>query len=177
MRKINRLYYNHTLTDREYGAYHLSRARSMTVQQYHNLAQAFALFVSEKYVYREMKDLLEENKQKGISNVLITAQDAVIAAALQKVLGLEDCLASDYCVDDNAFTAMRQPLCFKEGKVHWAGLYLKQNSLSWDQCAFYTDSLNDLPLLEACACPVAVHPGPELASLSRERSWSILKPV
>ena len=123
-----------------------------------------------------MKDLLCQNREKGIRNVLITAQDEVIGSALQKVLGLEDCLASSYIINEGQYDAMRLPLCFKEGKVHWAGLYLQENSLRWEDCAFYTDSLNDLPLLEACACPVAVHPGPELDALCRQRSWDVIKP-
>jgi HAD superfamily phosphoserine phosphatase-like hydrolase len=167
LRRINRLYYNHTLTEDEYGAYQLSRARSMTPLKYAKMAADFALWVSRRHIYAPMKEIIHENQQKGIKNVLITAQDGVIGSAFQRLLGLDTCLASDYIIEEKRFKEMRKPLCFKEGKVYWAARYLKENSLSWDQCAFYTDSLNDLPLMESCACPVAVHPGPELEALCR----------
>ncbi|MDC7240563.1 MAG: HAD-IB family phosphatase [Spirochaetales bacterium] len=176
MHRISRLYYSHSLTAEEYGAYHLRRASSMTPRRYRTMAASFARWVSKRHLYEEMKILLEENRKRGIRNVLITAQDEIIAGAFCTLLGIEDCLASSYIIEEGRFKGMVQPLCFREGKVYWADKFLKKRGLSWESCAFYSDSLNDLPLLEACSWPAAVHPGEELARIAEERSWPVLRP-
>ncbi|MDC7234341.1 MAG: HAD-IB family phosphatase [Spirochaetales bacterium] len=174
--KINRLYYSHRLTAAEYGAYHFKRASSMTPERYRKMAASFAASAAKRYVYPEMRTLLDDNRKRGIRNVLITAQDEIIGSAFSSLLNMDDCLASRYVIETGRFTGMEQPLCFQEGKVHWASQYLEKMNFVWEDCAFYSDSLNDRPLLEACAYPVAVHPGAELSALAAEKQWPVFKP-
>ena len=148
----------------------------MSPEKYRSMAASFALGVSKSHIYQEMKELLSENRGKGIRNVLITAQDEIIGEAFSKLLDMDDCLASSYIIEKGRFSSMKEPLCFREGKVYWAEGYLRERGLGWESCAFYSDSMNDLPLLEACGNPVVVHPGKELAAIAEERSWRVLRP-
>lgn len=176
MIKINRLYYSHTLTAEQYGAYHLKRAGSMPLSRYRKMAAAFAQDTAKGSVYPSMVDLIEENRSRGIRNVLITAQDEILGKAFSDILNLDACLASSYLCKEDEIVGMKKPLCFQEGKVAWAQSYLDKEGFSWNDCAFYSDSLNDLPLMEACAYPVAVHPGGPLSDLAAKRCWPVFRP-
>ncbi len=177
LQRINRLYYSHSLEPEDYKLYHLSRARTMSPERYRRLADRFASYTVKRFVYGEMLGILENNRSRGIRNVLITAQDEVLAAAFHRLLNTDGCLASRYITGKRGFEDMKTPLCFREGKIYWAGQYLREQGIPWKDTAFYTDSLNDLPLLEVCGYPVAVHPSREFAELCRSRSWPVLTPV
>jgi len=176
LNRINRLYYSHALEPEDYKNYHLSRARSMTPGEYRRSAERFASYAVKRYIYSDMKELLKNNRDRGIKNILITAQDEIIAEAFHRKLDMDGCLASRYITKGDEFCGMVLPLCFKEGKVYWAGQFLREHSLRWEDSAFFTDSMNDLPLLEVCGYPVAVHPSPELEELCHNRSWPIVRP-
>ena len=67
---------------------------------------------------------------------------------------------------------------FREGKVTRVGQWLAESGASWgdfDRVSVYSDSLNDLLLLERATEPVAVNPSPDLEALARERGWRIMK--
>jgi HAD superfamily hydrolase (TIGR01490 family) len=176
LRKISRLYYSHTLTPDDYREYHLKRACSMKLEDYKKMAESFASHTEARFVYPAVREILTENRERGIRNVLITAQDEIIGGAFKDILGLDGCLASSYICEDDKIKGMKKPLCFQDGKVHWAQNYLDGEGISWAECAFYTDSLNDLPLLESCEYPVCVHPGDELSTMAGERSWPVFRP-
>jgi len=67
---------------------------------------------------------------------------------------------------------------FREGKVARVGQWLAEGGLSWrdfGRVTVYSDSLNDLALLERATEPVAANPSPELEALARQRGWRIMK--
>ena len=66
---------------------------------------------------------------------------------------------------------------FREGKVARVGQWLAESGAGWSDFArisVYSDSLNDLALLERATDPVATNPSPELEAVARERGWRIL---
>jgi len=67
---------------------------------------------------------------------------------------------------------------FREGKVSRVRDWLAQQGRGWDDCeriTFYSDSTNDLPLLEAVSHPVATNPGPALERIAVERGWPVIR--
>ena len=67
---------------------------------------------------------------------------------------------------------------YREGKVLRVGEWLAQQGATWQdfgRISVYSDSLNDLPLLEVATDPVATNPSAALETLARERQWRILK--
>ena len=67
---------------------------------------------------------------------------------------------------------------FRAGKVARVDAWLAGQGLAWsefDRTLFYSDSTNDLPLLERASEPVATNPSPALERLARDRGWRILK--
>ena len=67
---------------------------------------------------------------------------------------------------------------YREGKVTRVQEWLAEQSRSWadfERISVYSDSVNDLPLLERATDPVATNPSPALQAIARERGWRILK--
>jgi phosphoserine phosphatase len=66
---------------------------------------------------------------------------------------------------------------FREGKIvrveQWLAMQGRRHA-DFDRVTVYSDSTNDLPLLEWATHPVATNPGPELAAIARERGWPVL---
>ncbi len=176
MRRINRLYYSGRLTSREYGRYHLSRASSMSPDRYPRLAEEFVNTKGKFLLYPQMLGILELGARSGVANVLITAQDEVLGGAFARYLGIRDCIASRYIIRQGKYTGMEEPLVYQEGKVYWAREYLKRVNGTFRECAFFSDSLNDLPLLDQCAFPVVVNPGKDLLAIAEKKHWRVLTP-
>ena len=77
---------------------------------------------------------------------------------------------------DGRFTGRVAGLpCFREGKVAKLEEWLKQHGLVADETWFYSDSHNDLPLLEQVTHPTAVNPDEVLARVAKEKNWPTMR--
>lgn len=113
----------------------------------------------------------------GALTAIVTATNRFITAPIAAELGVPNLLATDIEEADGVFTGKaRGTPTFREGKIRrvreWlAGLGTRlEDYESW----FYSDSHNDLPLLERVTHPVAVDPDATLRSLARERGWPLI---
>ncbi|MEI6666708.1 MAG: HAD family hydrolase [Acidobacteriota bacterium] len=110
--------------------------------------------------------------------VIITATNRFITAPIAAALGVPYLIATDLEEIDGRFTGRESGTpCFREGKVtrldEWLasrGERLSDYTESW----FYTDSINDLPLLERVTHPVAAHPDARLRALAEARGWPVV---
>ena len=73
----------------------------------------------------------------------------------------------------NGTGSFNRPLCYGAGKLERAKALLNALGARLDQVAFYTDSITDLPLLEAVGHPIAVNPDARLRRVARQRGWLI----
>jgi putative phosphoserine phosphatase/1-acylglycerol-3-phosphate O-acyltransferase len=77
-------------------------------------------------------------------------------------------------VEDGVFTGeVVKPTCWQEGKLHYASLLAEREGFDLAQSYFYSDSADDLPLLEAVGKPRPLNPGSRLAGIARNRGWPI----
>ncbi len=113
----------------------------------------------------------------GALKALVTATNRFITAPIAAELGIPHLIATDIEEEDGEFTGRpRGTPSFREGKIarvnEWlAGQGAKLGDYeSW----FYSDSLNDLPLLELVDHPVAVDPDPTLRAKAGERGWEVI---
>ena len=105
--------------------------------------------------------LLSDLRAQGLSTVVVSATRASLIEPVTRHLGADHLLAA----------------CFGPQKVHRVEAWLKQQGGSLaglEESRFYSDSHNDLPLLEAVSHPVAVDPDPRLAQLARQRQWPVI---
>jgi len=109
---------------------------------------------------------------------IVTSTNAFITAPIAREFGVEHLLATELEIRDGQFTGRPSGTpCFRQGKVtrlaEWLGARgqsLASFSASW----FYSDSLNDLPLLERVTHPVAVDPDETLRGEASARGWPII---
>ncbi|MDB5873852.1 MAG: HAD-superfamily subfamily PSPase-like protein [Ramlibacter sp.] len=110
--------------------------------------------------------------------VMTTATNRFITELTAAHFGIEHLLATEPEVVDDLFTGRSSgTLNMREGKVerlhHW--LDARAESLDRFHSTAYSDSINDLSLLEAVDEPVAVDPDPKLAAIAQERGWRVLR--
>jgi HAD superfamily hydrolase (TIGR01490 family) len=135
--------------------------------------------VIEKSIQKSALDLLERHRAAGDTLVLVTATNEFVTAPIAKRLGFENLIAVELEKGaDNWYTgASRGTLSFREGKVTRVAQWLAAQGKTWDDVAhstFYSDSMNDLPLLEKVHTPVATNPDDKLRALATQRGWKIL---
>jgi HAD superfamily hydrolase (TIGR01490 family) len=119
--------------------------------------------------------LLNKHRAQGDELIIISATNLFITAPISELLGIDQILSTEPEIIDNQYTGryLGTPT-FKEGKVTVLNEWLKNSNHSLDNSYFYSDSINDLPLLELVATPVAVNPDEKLSAIATERNWPIL---
>ncbi len=117
-------------------------------------------------------------RHRGETRVLITATNSFVTAPIAREFGIEHLIATDPEERDGRFTGGVQGLpCFREGKVTRLDAWLAargETIKSVIKSTFYSDSHNDLPLLEQVSHPVVVDPDPALRAQAEARGWPVL---
>lgn len=124
--------------------------------------------------------LIEQHRRQGHALALVTATNEFVTAPIAQALGLPVLIATALHRDaQGAVTGMIEGHAnLREGKVHNVGLWLARQGTRWDaveESWCYSDSTNDLPLLERVTHPVATNPGEGLERIALERGWPILR--
>lgn len=126
--------------------------------------------------------LVQDHQAAGAKVIIITATNAFVTRPIATALGVDELIAIDLQTDDALggsgwYTGeIAGTPSFREGKVIRMNQWLEQHGLSWDtvHTTFYSDSLNDLPLLEKADVAVATNPDPHLRALAVQRGWQVV---
>ena len=123
--------------------------------------------------------LVARHQAAGHACALVTATTRFVAEAFASVFGLTEVLATEPAVDGQGrYTGeIVGQACFREHKIAHVQGWLARRGASWDDVGrswFYSDSINDLPLLEAVTDPVVVDPDPALRAQALARGWPIM---
>ncbi len=119
--------------------------------------------------------LLEQHRDAGDEIAIVSASGNHLVSPISSLLGIQHSLAVDLELNEGRVTGNIQGIpTFREGKVARVQEWASERDLDVSRAAFYSDSLNDLPLLEVVAKPVAVDPDSELEAVAKERGWTIL---
>lgn len=117
---------------------------------------------------------LREHRAAGDRLVLLTTSSNYLSELVGAQLDLDDWLCSRFAIDDaGRLTGEPTVLCFGPHKVRLAEAYARERGIALDDCAFYSDSITDAPMLEAVGRPVVVEPDPRLRRLARARGWAV----
>ena len=150
-------------------------------------AQALAAQAHEQFMAQvvlpairpQATDLLRKHRDAGDEIVLVTATNAFVTAPIAKALGIQHLIAVDLVLDARGVPTgeiLGTP-SFRQGKVTRVEQWLAQQGLGWadvQHTYFYSDSINDLPLLERATHPVATNPDDRLKAIATERGWPVL---
>jgi len=117
---------------------------------------------------------VEAHRARGDKVVLLTGGTQFVAEPLGAELRLDGVLCSRLTHDGARCTGtFAEPLCFGAGKIHWAERFAAEHDVDLARSSFYTDSYNDLPMLERVGVPIAVNPDVRLARVARRRGWAV----
>ena len=116
--------------------------------------------------------LLQKHRDQGDFLLIITSTNRFVTAPIARALGVDDLLATDPERIGNRYTGkVKGTPCFREGKVERLKQWLEETEHSLDGSYFYSDSINDLPLLEVVTHPVVVDGDERLQAEARQRNW------
>ena len=133
-------------------------------------------------IREEALALVRHHQRQGDLVAIITATNAFVTRPIAEALGVPDLIAVELEVDDAPggtgwiTGAIAGVPSAREGKVLRFEQWLHARGLDWADVAvtFYSDSTNDLPLLERAHEPVATNPDPRLRAIAQARGWRIL---
>jgi HAD superfamily phosphoserine phosphatase-like hydrolase len=116
-------------------------------------------------------------RHAGDTRAIVTATNRFITAPIAAELGVTTLIATDIEEFDGVFTGKARGMpTFREGKIARVDEWLASLGCRLQDCEswFYSDSLNDLPLLERVTHPVAVDPDATLRAHATERGWPVI---
>jgi HAD superfamily hydrolase (TIGR01490 family) len=129
----------------------------------------------EPLITRAAEALVERHRAAGDTLMIITATNAFVTAPIARRLGIEHLIATEPERVDGRFTGRVAGVpSFREGKVQRLQAWLEAHDQTLDGAWFYSDSHNDLPLLERVSHPVAVDPDPVLAEHAGRHGWPVI---
>jgi HAD superfamily hydrolase (TIGR01490 family) len=143
------------------------------------LRERFVCEVMQPALHPEALALVQRHGQAGDRIAIVTATNEFVTRPIADLFGVETLIAVELERDAQGRVTGRAHgvPTFRDGKVTRVEQWLASLGLSrhhFDRITTYSDSTNDLPLLEWSTHPVATNPGPALATVAAERGWPIL---
>ncbi|MCO5111112.1 MAG: HAD family hydrolase [Burkholderiaceae bacterium] len=144
-------------------------------------AAAHAQFMREVIapaIRPEALALLRQHQQAGDTVLIVTATNEFVTRPIAQALGVSELLAMPLARDASGWYTgeIDGTPTMREGKVRRMEQWLAARQLAWGdvESTFYSDSMNDVPLLEKVDHPVATNPDARLRALAQECGWRIL---
>jgi len=140
----------------------------------------FMRSVVQKAIHPQALELVRGHQRAGDLVLIVTATNEFVTRPIAQAFGVSDLIAINLVRDPATgwFTGQIDGTpSFREGKVARVQQWLAQRGLRWDdlETTFYSDSVNDLPLLELASHPVATNPDDALRAKAIHRGWRILE--
>lgn len=134
-----------------------------------------------EYVERHITDAgrlaVRKHQEAGDVCAIVTAASPYASRPLASILGIEHLVSSVFEVDEKGLFTGRaeKPLCIGEGKLTRAERLAEQLDFDLGDAIFYTDSIQDLALIEKVGEAVCVNPDPRLRRLAKKRGYRVEK--
>lgn len=129
-------------------------------------------------ITQSARELVNRHRAAGDVCVIITATNSFVTAPIAREFGIEHLIATEPEHKDGEFTGRVADVpCFREGKIIRLENWLAQHNWKLDSftaSTFYSDSLNDLPLLSKVKNPVAVNPDETLRAHAEQHGWPVM---
>ena len=132
-------------------------------------------FIEEKIrpiVTKTGKELIDQAHAEGKKVIIATATNDFVTRPIADIFDVSVLIATEFEIKDNAFTGrvVGAP-CFRGGKLNKVTKWINDNNFDLSQASFYSDSFNDLPLLEKVKKPVIVDGDDKLREIGKNKNW------
>jgi HAD superfamily hydrolase (TIGR01490 family) len=122
--------------------------------------------------------LVQRHREQGDLCAIVTATNEFVTAPIARAFGIEHLIATRVERAGDCYTGRSSGTpSFREGKIARTEEWLQSQGRAWTDFGeswFYSDSANDLPLLERVSHPVATNPDPRLTAVAQARGWPVL---
>jgi HAD superfamily hydrolase (TIGR01490 family) len=125
-------------------------------------------------VFAEAADLIAGHKLCGRDVVVVSASGQELVAPIARALGATHAMATRMVVEDGKYTGEIAFYCYGEGKVQAIRELAAREGYALEHCYAYSDSITDLPMLEAVGHPSVVNPDRALRKEAIARGWAVL---
>jgi len=136
--------------------------------------------IVDPLVFAEAAELIADHKLCGRDVVVVSASGEEIVAPIARALGATHAMATRMVVEDGKYTGDIAFYCFGEGKVEAIRALADREGYALEHCYAYSDSITDIPMLEAVGHPTVVNPDRTLRKEAAAREWPVrtfTKPV
>ena len=135
-------------------------------------------FIEEKIkpiVTKVGKELIDKAHSQGKEVIIATATNDFVTRPIADIFGVSVLIATEFEIKNNSFTGnvLGTP-CFRDGKLDKVSRWISENNFDLSQASFYTDSFNDLPLLEKVKNPIIVDGDDKLREIGRSNNWECI---
>jgi len=166
------------LTAEQAAEFMLGLLAAHTPYELANWHEAFMTDVIRPHITPQAIQTVEQHLAAGDLCAIVTATNGFVTAPIARAFGIEHLIATDAEYRNGRYTGRIQGTpSFKEGKVVRVNQWLAGMNLTlanFSESFFYSDSINDIPLLEVVTHPVAANPSPALREIAQTRGWKVL---
>lgn len=145
-----------------------------SLAEWEPLRQRFVAEQIRPRVARQAPELLARHRDRGDLLLITTATQRFITEPIAELLGVEHLLASEPEIADGRFTGRLRRANFQAAKVSGLQAWLAERAIAPKSITAYSDSRNDIPLLELADTAVAVDPDPTLREHAGRKGWSVI---
>ncbi|WP_137939417.1 HAD family hydrolase [Chitinivorax sp. B] len=162
----------------EFLTFQLAPLAQFSMEELHTLHTAYMQEHILPMITDKSRQLLAGHQAQGDLIVIITATNRFVTAPIAAELGVPHLIATEPEIVDGRYTGKPMGIpSFQAGKITRLEMWLAEHAQKWtdfDETWFYSDSRNDLPLLERVSHPVAVNPDSLLKAIAEEQGWPIV---
>ncbi len=130
--------------------------------------------IVDPLVFAEAAELIADHRLCGRDVVVVSASGEEIVAPIARALGATHAMATRMVVEDGKYTGEVAFYCYGEGKAQAVRELASREGYPLQHCYAYSDSMSDLPMLEAVGHPTVVNPDRALRKESAARGWPVL---
>ena len=120
------------------------------------------------------KEIINHAIQNGKTVVIATATNDFVTRPIADLFNVQTLIATEFEIKNQQFTGkVIDAPCFREGKLNKVQKWVDDNNFDLSKASFYSDSFNDLPLLEKVKTPVIVDGDDKLVEIGKNRDWDL----
>ncbi len=135
-------------------------------------------FIEEKIkpiITKSGKEVVDKAITDGKTVIIATATNNFVTRPIADLFNVSELIATEFEIENNSFTGRVTDIpCFREGKLKKVEKWVHENNFDLSDATFYSDSFNDLPLLEKVKYPIVVDGDDKLREIGKNNNWKCI---
>lgn len=159
----------------EFLRFSLTPLKQNRLEDLHQWRQSFIEQKIAPLILPKATDLIERHRSAGDTLMIITATNAFVTTPIAELLGIDHLIATDPEFVNGQYTGeVSGTPSFREGKVTRLNQWMEKHQATLSGSYFYSDSHNDIPLLQMVDNPFAVDPDETLRAHAEQQGWPVI---